>query len=106
MINWNQLAVSVQCGRKSTESMSEQIFQNERAEGECTSTPVSAVAFTTGRSVYIKFTPSSPINIPLSCCRRPAHFQESKGGFNNNAVQQIAGTVDDQWGWGGNSSLL
>lgn len=51
---------------------------------------------TKGPSVYIKCTPEFSINIHLTSCCHPARFQESKGRFNNDAIQQIAGTVDDQ----------
>jgi len=46
------------------------------------------------------------INIHLTSCCRHARFQESEGSFNNDAIQQIAGTGEDQWGWGVNSALL
>lgn len=51
---------------------------------------------TKGQSVYIKCTPEFSINIHLTSCCYHARFQESKGSFNNDAIQQIAGTVDDQ----------
>lgn len=57
-------------------------------------------------SVYVKCTAEFSINIHLASSCRHARFQESKGSLNNDAIQQIAGTVDDQWGWGSNSSLL
>lgn len=50
--------------------------------------------------------PESFINIHLIRAEPHACLQESKGGFNNQAIQQIADRVDDQWGCGCNSSLL
>lgn len=43
-----------------------------------------------GPSVYVKCPPGFHINIHLTSCSHHASFQESKGSFNNDAIQQIA----------------
>lgn len=54
----------------------------------------------------MKGRPAPLINIHLTYGKPHACLQESKGSFNNQAIQQIADTVGDQWGCGCNSSLL
>lgn len=43
-----------------------------------------------GPSVYVKCPPEFHINIRLTSCSHHASLQESKGSFNNDAIQQIA----------------